>query len=102
MTKARGGSTRRWRERVRAPVLLRDVGKGCRAHREGWCDLAGKTTTHECQEGRPDVVWHAHHTLGYAVTGDDPRYLVAACAACNGYIGEPAKGNPQPKRVSRW
>jgi hypothetical protein len=43
----------------------------------------------------------AHHVLGRAVTGDDPSYLVAACAACNLHVGEP-KTSPAPRRVSSW
>lgn len=43
-----------------------------------------------------------HHTQGRAVTGDDPRYLVASCRACNLHVGEPAKHTPRPRRVSRW
>jgi hypothetical protein len=43
-----------------------------------------------------------HHTRGRALTGDDPRFLVGACAWCNRKTGDPAKSDPQPKRVSRW
>jgi hypothetical protein len=48
--------------------------------------------------GQADQV---HHTLGRQVTGDDPRYLVACCMACNLKIGEPGR-SPQSKRVSKW
>jgi 5-methylcytosine-specific restriction endonuclease McrA len=80
------GSTRQWR-RVRARVLARD--------------------SHRCQLQIPDVCTGqatcAHHTLGRAVTGDDPRYLVAACGPCNLAVGDPAKHrSPEPKRVSSW
>ncbi len=40
--------------------------------------------------GRADTV---HHKLG-AVSGDDPRYLEATCAACNLHIGEPRPAHP--------
>lgn len=46
-----------------------------------------------------------HHTLGRAVTGDDPRYLQAVCKACNLKVGEPGRHEraaPRHKRVSRW
>jgi hypothetical protein len=79
------GSTRAWR-RIRALVLARD-GYRCRL--------------------RLDVCTHratcAHHTLGKARTGDDPRYLVAACAPCNLKIGDPSKGaDPPNKGVTKW
>ncbi|MBQ1061322.1 hypothetical protein [Micromonospora sp. C41] len=91
-----GGSTRRWRT-IRANVLLRDKGKGCRAHRDGWCDRA--PGDHTCTDTQ-DVV---HHTRGKAVTGDDPRYLVAACEACNGHIGDPTQHEDPPnKAVTKW
>lgn len=77
------GSTRRWR-RTRRGVLLRDVGKGCRAHREGWCAKAN-AGGHDCAD-RGEV---AHHTHGRGVTGDDPAYIVAACKVCNLAIGDP-------------
>lgn len=90
------GSTRAWR-RIRAQVLLRDAGKGCRAHRDGWCAKAAGQ--HTCTDTQ-DVV---HHTHGKAMTGDDPRFLVAACANCNGHIGDPTQHDDPPNRpVTRW
>lgn len=96
------GSTRAWR-RTRALVLLRD-GYRCRAHADGWC--ARVPGEHTCTEvaalSGPDA-GHAHHTLGKAVTGDDMAHLVAACAACNLHIGDPAKHTDPPNRaVTRW
>ena len=92
------GSTSAWR-RTRAQVLLRDAGKGCRAHRDGWCAKVIRPGGHVCSDTQ-DVV---HHTLGKAVTGDDPRYLVASCAACNGHIGDPTTHSDPPNRaVTRW
>jgi len=44
----------------------------------------------------------AHHTLGRAVTGDDPRYLVAVCKACNLKVGEPRRNSPPHRRVTSW
>lgn len=85
----KGGSTRRWR-RIRAGVLaanMRENGGRCGVAIVGVC--TGEATC-------------VHHTLGRAVTGDDPRYLVASCKACNLHIGEPARHAPQPKRVTEW
>jgi hypothetical protein len=42
-----------------------------------------------------------HHTLGRAVTGDDPRHMVAACMGCNLRVGEP-KLDPRPRGGTRW
>lgn len=85
------GSTRRWRV-LRAQVLATN-----RTANRGRCNLAipGVCT------GRADTV---HHTLGRAVTGDDPRHLEAVCAACNLHIGEPGRHEPapKPKKVSSW
>jgi 5-methylcytosine-specific restriction endonuclease McrA len=79
----KGGSTRAWR-RTRALVLKRDG--------------------HRCQlklEGCETVATHAHHTKGKA-HGDDPRFLVAACAPCNLKIGDPTKADPDPIPWSGW
>ncbi|CRK59190.1 hypothetical protein [Alloactinosynnema sp. L-07] len=43
-----------------------------------------------------------HHVLGRAVTGDDPRHLVAACGPCNRHVGDPARYDPQPRTMTRW
>ncbi len=77
------GSTRRWRA-IRAHVLERDNHR-CRLRIARIC-----TTTAE----------QVHHLLPRAIAGDDPRYLVASCRACNLRTGEPGTG--QPKRVSSW
>lgn len=81
------GSTRRWR-RIRAAVLHRDAQAGwiCRAHEEGWCNR--KPGTHTCTR----IPNEAHHTLGKALTGDNPDHLVSACKACNLHIGDPTTG----------
>lgn len=92
-----GGSTRAWR-RIRAHVLTRDAGQGCRAHRDGWCDRANRTTTHHCTD-TPDT---AHHTRGKA-HGDDPRHIVAACRPCNLHIGDPTRHDDPPGRsTTKW
>jgi hypothetical protein len=94
-----GGSTSAWR-RVREEVLLRDGGV-CRAHADGWC--ARVRRPHVCEGRAPLAGGHAHHTLGRAVTGDDPRFIVAACSACNLHIGDPTQQHdPRNRRVTRW
>ena len=93
------GSTRAWRT-VRAMVLRRDKleGWGCRAHDEGWCTRAG-VGAHPCT----GVPTHAHHTHGRRRTGDDPRFIVAACEPCNLAIGDPAAAaDPPCIGVTRW
>lgn len=82
-----GGSTRRWR-RIRAQILQRDHNL-CQMRLTGVCTTEADT---------------AHHVLGRAVTGDDPAYLVAACAACNLHIGEPGTRtpDPEPRRMTQW
>lgn len=83
------GSTRRWR-RIRAGVLAenqRTRGGVCGVQLDGVCT------------GVADTV---HHILGRAVTGDDPKHLIACCRACNLKIGEPNRHNPKPRRVSSW
>ena len=98
MSKSWGrGSTRRQR-RIRAEVLARDHDRGCRAHRDGWCAAPG-VAPHTCTDTQDCV----HHTLGKAVTGDDPRHQVAACTTCNLAIGEPGRHDDPPnKAVTRW
>lgn len=99
MSKSWGrGSTRAWR-RTRALVLLRDAGRGCRAHRDGWCNQVTRPSSHACTDTQDCV----HHTLGKARTGDDPRHMVASCTACNLHIGDPTTHNDPPnKAVTRW
>jgi 5-methylcytosine-specific restriction endonuclease McrA len=78
-----GGSTRAWR-RIRAEVLIRD-GNTCQLRLDNCTDRAE----------------HVHHTLGRAVTGDDPRFLKAACERCNLDIGE-VQVDAAPTPRSRW
>ena len=60
----------------------------------GRCTLLTKVCTGQATQ--------VHHTLGRAVTGDDPRYLQAVCEACNLHVGDPAKHEPRPKLRSQW
>lgn len=89
------GSTREWR-RIRKEVLERDRARGwkCRAHQDGWC-RRGHATAHTCEGHMAQV----HHVRGRAVTGDDPRYLVGSCPACNLAVGDPLAGGGDPACV---
>ena len=83
------GSTTRWRK-TRAAILAenqRTNGGRCMVALPGVC-----TGQAQC----------VHHTLGRAITGDDPRYLVASCTACNLKIGEPSTQSPRPRPISSW
>jgi hypothetical protein len=97
-----GGSTTAHRK-ARRFVLLRD-GERCRAHKDGWC--ARVPGEHVCLGVAPlsgPQPGHAHHTHGKAVTGDDPAWMVAACAPCNLHIGDPTKhADPPPQPRTRW
>ena len=82
------GSTWAWRK-IRARVM-----EANRLTNGGRCTLAiaGVCT-----------IWATcvHHTLGRAVTGDDPRYLQATCMPCNLRVGEPDI-EPSSTTISRW
>lgn len=83
------GSTYKWR-RLRARVLEANAaenGGRCVVAIEGVCTGVANTV---------------HHTQGRAVTGDDPRYLVACCKECNLHIGEPKHHSPPHRRISTW
>lgn len=79
----KNGSTTAWRK-VRWAVLERD------GHR---CQL-------EVDEQCEGVATHVHHTVGREVSGDDPRFLVAACPHCNYAIGDPRKHQPASSNSS--
>lgn len=85
----KGGSTRAYRK-LRAAILeANQLSNG------GRCTIK---IPNVCT-GTANVV---HHTQGRAVTGDDPRYMVPACAECNLKIGEPGKHDPRPRPMTRW
>lgn len=75
-----GGSSRQWAKTKNAVLLANRMdtnSKGqCQLHISGICE--GLATT-------------AHHTHGRCVTGDDPRYLIATCIACNLHVGAPSR-----------
>ena len=83
------GSTPAWRK-TRAGVLLRN-----QQEHGGRCQLRIRRVC----TGQADTV---HHIVGRAVSGDDPKYLVACCRACNLSVGEPGRDRAKPKRVSSW
>lgn len=85
----KGGSTTKWRK-TRAQILLNN-----QVFNAGQCTLQikGKCT---------GIANQVHHTLGRGVTGDDPRYLQAVCAACNYAIGDPTKNRDPRGRPPRW
>ncbi|MHA6626900.1 HNH endonuclease [Pseudonocardia sichuanensis] len=85
MSKAWAGGSTRAHRRARAHVLERD-GYRCQLRIPGIC------TT---------VATQAHHTLGKAVTGDEPAHMVASCQACNLKVGDPQTLDPPP-RVRQW
>lgn len=83
------GSSARWRK-IRAAILadnLATTDGACQAAVQGVCT------------GQAEQV---HHTLGRGVTGDDPKYLLPVCSACNRHIGEPGRISPEPTPRSRW
>lgn len=83
------GSTRAWRL-LRAFVLARD-GYLCQIRLPG------------CTVAAPLRGGHVHHTLGRAVTGDDPQFMVAACPHCNIATGDPTRSpDPAPRPRTRW
>lgn len=83
-----GGSTRRWRV-LRAAVLSANV-----LETGGRCLLA---VPRVCTGTATQV----HHVKGKAA-GDDPAWLVPACAECNRHVGQPGRTTPPCRPVSRW
>jgi len=43
-----------------------------------------------------------HHIRGKRVTGDDPRFLITACTACNLHMGDPSADDPPHKVMTQW
>jgi hypothetical protein len=93
-----GGSTRAHRN-ARDYVLRRD-GYRCRLAYPGtWITLAGavRSCLGEANE--------AHHTLAKRITGNDPRFMVAACRPCNLRAGDPTRVtavDPRGRSATRW
>lgn len=100
MTGWANGSTRTWRKKRRR-VLERDRYR-CQLRLPAACDctIRGCRRFHGCTT----IATHVHHLDGKAL-GDDESRLVAACAACNLHVGDPAKGgggDPEPARRTAW
>jgi len=92
--RAGDGGTRAWRK-VRAEVLAENSYPPPRGN-NGQCTLAIENVC-------TGVANSAHHTLGRALTGDDRRYVVACCSACNHHIGNPQRlPDPPARPVTRW
>lgn len=84
----RNGSSWEWRNVIRPFVFERDNHQ-CQLRYPGtWVTRAG--IERRCL-GVADQV---HHTRGPEY-GDDPRYLLAACAPCNNKAGDPTRGDPE-------
>ena len=98
------GTTRAWRK-----VALRKLADN-RTRNGGRCELAvaGVCTLRAEQ---------VHHVRGRTVTGNDPRYLAAACGPCNRHVGDPQRHPaacpcgwglrkpapaPRPRPQSKW
>ena len=77
------GSSRAWRK-LRLRILARDKYQ---------CQLR-----QACCTGHAT---HVHHLQGKQA-GDDPTQLVAACQACNYYVGDPSRYNPPARPATRW
>lgn len=94
-----GGSTRRWR-RMRAAVLLANASTNrgrCTLNVGDHCPRHHRRCPGICT-GTADAV---HHTKGKE-HGDDPRYLIACCTACNAHVGQPGTNSPEPTPRSSW
>lgn len=94
-----GGSTSAWRK-VRARVLLANQAENaglCRLNVGKLCPRHDRKCVNVCTSLAREV----HHMKGKAY-GDDPRYLVAVCRACNLHVGEIGTVNPQPVPRSKW
>lgn len=85
------GSTRAYRK-ARDHVLDRD----------GWtCQLCGKPIDRRLRSRHP-MSGSAHHTGDRALTGDNPRHMVAAHLLCNQQAGDPRKTDPTPTGRTQW
>jgi hypothetical protein len=82
------GSSRAWRK-LRAAVLAEN-----QRTNQGRCQLRLRGCTGQATQ--------VHHTHGRALTGDDPRHLLACCKPCNLKVGDPSATRPLPRRVTRW
>ena len=91
------GSTRRQQNQRKAILLRNQVENG------GACTLAlpGEWPVWGGVARCAGIADCVHHVKGRKVTGDDPRYLTAACTPCNAKIGEPVV-DPAPTPLTPW
>lgn len=93
------GSTYRWR-RIRKDVLLAN-----QAENKGRCQLnvGVHCARHDrrCPGVCTGLATQGHHVKGKA-HGDDPRYVIAVCRACNLHVGNPRNISPEPRPISKW
>jgi hypothetical protein len=94
----RGGSTRAHRT-AREYVLRRD-GFRCRLAYPGTWVVRGGAVRSCLGEAN-----EAHHTRGKQITGDDPRFMIAACQPCNLRAGDPTRvttPDPPGRSATQW
>lgn len=94
-----GGTGRGWRA-LRARILRANLaahGGSCQLNVGAHCPRHDRPCTDVCT----GVATTVHHVRGKAA-GDDPRYLIACCAACNAHVGDPGTYDPRPRPVSNW
>lgn len=93
------GSTHAWR-RTRADILASNAHEhrgACQLNVGTMCQRHGHACPGICT-GTANAV---HHARGKA-HGDDPRYLVPCCKACNSHVGAVGAISPAPRPASRW
>lgn len=60
----------------------------------------------KCQIAHQDictgVATSVHHTRSRRIHGDDKRWLLPACQACNNREGSPESGDPEPTPGTQW
>lgn len=84
----KGGSTRAYRA-LRARLLALNAYEN-----RGQCEVA---IVGVCTGEATEV----HHVRGKRY-GDDPRHMIPSCRACNLSVGDPNRGAPAPRPVTRW
>lgn len=86
-----------WRDRTnysRYRVIRAAILRANKAEHRGQCTL-------QIEDVCTGDATCIHHVKGKAY-GDDPKYMVPSCTACNLHIGEPGHDSPAPKQVSNW
>lgn len=65
------------------------------------CKLCGKPIDRRLRGPHP-MSGSVHHIGDRALTGDDPRHMVAAHLLCNQQAGDPRTTDPAPTGRTRW